>query len=175
MKALTRLISLIAIITLLVSVGCQPQHDIGKFKTQITQMNDIMTKSILENDPEASLKLFADDIISLPSYKPMMKGIEALKESGKDQPEMNMKSFTLTTTDVLVSGNFVVEIGTYDLVVGMPAEQGGDFPDKGKYLTLFEIQKDGSLLIKADTWNTDFNPWEMMKDQGEEQMEDEGK
>lgn len=162
MKAITKLISIIAIITLLFSVGCQPQHDIGKLKTQITEMNDIMTKSILENDPEASLKLFADDIISLPSYQPMMKGIDAIKENSKNQPEMKMNSFSLTTTDVLVSGNFVVEIGTYDLVVEMPAEQGGDFPDKGKYLTLFQVQKDGSLLIKADTWNTDFNPWEMM-------------
>lgn len=152
-------------------VGCQPRHDVEKLKSQITEMNDIMTKAIMENDPEASLKLFADDIISLPSYQPMMKGIEAIKENGKNQPEMNMKSFTLTTTDVMVSGNFVVEIGTYDLVVGMPADQGGDFPDKGKYLTLFEVQKDGSLLIKADTWNTDFNPWEMMAKAQEESKE----
>ena len=146
-------------------IGCQQQHDIEKLKTQITEMNDIMVKSIMENDPEASLKLFADDIISMPSYQPMMKGIETIREKSKDQPEMKMKSFTLTTTDVLVSGDFVVEIGTYDLVVDMPEDQGGEFPDKGKYLTLFEVQKNGSLLIKADTWNTDFNPWEMMMEQ----------
>lgn len=162
MKLEVKILFFLVLISSLLLVSCQPQHDIAKLKTQITEMNDVMTKSILESDPDASLKLFADDIISLPSYKPMMKGIEALKESGENQPPMNMKSFTLTTTDVLVSGNFVVEIGTYDLVVGMPAEQGGDFPDKGKYLTLFQVQKDGSLLIKADTWNTDFNPWEMM-------------
>lgn len=148
--------------------SCQPEHDVEKFRTQITEINDVMTKSILENDPGASLKLFTDYILSLPSYQPMMKGIEAIKDSGKDQPDMNMKSFTLTTTDVMVSGNFVVEIGTYDLVVGMPADQGGDFPDKGKYLTLFEVQKNDSLLIKADTWNTDFNPSEMMAKAQEE-------
>jgi hypothetical protein len=40
--------------------------------------------------------------------------------------------------------------------------------DNGKYLTLFEIQQDGSLLIKVDTWNTDLNPWEAMMANQEE-------
>ena len=43
-----------------------------------------------------------------------------------------------------------------------PDAPGGVWSDKGKYLTLYEIQEDGSLLMKADTWNTDNNPWEDM-------------
>jgi ketosteroid isomerase-like protein len=38
---------------------------------------------------------------------------------------------------------------------------GNDKPmnDAGKYVTIWEKQKDGSLKIKIETWNTDSNPW----------------
>ena len=154
---------------LLISIiGCQQQPNLEKITAQVNEMNQVITKSMMENDTETSISLYTEDAITLPSYQPMIRGLAAIKEISKDQPPMNMKSFSLKTTDVWVQGNFVVEIGTYDLVMDMPADQGGEMPDKGKYLTLYEIQKDGSLLIKADTWNTDFNPWEQMMAQQEE-------
>jgi len=135
-------------------------------KTEVNSFNEEMVKMVLNNDNEAMLKLYVDDAISLPSYQPMIKGMEALKKSTENQPEMNMKTFNINSTDVWVSGNFVVDIGTYDLTMDMP--EMGEIMDKGKYLNLFEIQKDGSLKIKADTWNTDMNPWEeMMKHEGD--------
>lgn len=140
-------------------IGCEPQHDMGKIEAQVNEMNDLVVKAILESTPDSVLKLYTEDAISLPSYQPMMKGMEAFKEHSKNQPPMDMKKFVLTSTDILVSGNFVVDIGTYDLIINMP---DGEIPDKGKYLTLYEIQRDGSLLMKVDTWNTDFNPWEQM-------------
>jgi hypothetical protein len=42
---------------------------------------------------------------------------------------------------------------------GMPME----YPDKGKYINVYEVQDDGNLLIIADTWNSDLNPWDEMK------------
>jgi ketosteroid isomerase-like protein len=164
MKVLPKLSLLSLSLIFLLSIGCQQQHDMEKITVQVNEINDLMTKSMLDNDSEAMLKLYTDDAISMPSYQPMMKGMEAFKENIKNQLPMEMKSFTITSTDILVSGNFVVDIGTYDLVMKMA---DGEVPDKGKYLTLFEIQKDGSLLIKVETWNTDFNPWEMMMEHQE--------
>ncbi len=36
----------------------------------------------------------------------------------------------------------------------------GDMPwnDHGKYMTIWEMQDDGSLKVKVETWNTDVNP-----------------
>jgi len=168
MNTLKKIVLFSLIAATFIFMGCQQQHDLEKLKAQVNELNDIMEIAILENDPESSLKLFTDDAISMPSYQPMMKGMDAFKEHADKQKPMNMKKFTLTTSEILVSGDFVVEIGTYDLVIDLGPEMGGKVPDKGKYLTLFEVQKDGSLLIKADTWNTDYNPWEMMmKDQTE--------
>ena len=164
MKILNNLSSLLIILLATSFIGCEQQYDIENLKTDVTLINDQITKAMLENDHESSFKFYTEDAISLPSYQPMIKGLEAIKAQSEKQKEMpmDMRTFSLNTTDVWVSGNFVVEIGTYNLTMGMPDAPGGEIADQGKYLTLFEIQKDGSLLIKADTWNTDYNPWEAM-------------
>ena len=124
-----------------------------------------MTEAILSGESEPMLKMYTENAVSMPSYQPMIMGLEAIKANSAEQPPMNMKTFELVTTDVLVSGNFIIDIGTYNLTMEMADAPGGEVKDNGKYLTLFEIQKDGSLLIKADTWNTDLNPWEMIMEQ----------
>lgn len=173
MKFLSKFSLFSLLLILIVSIGCQPQHDMAKITAQVNEMNTLMTKTMMDSDSEAMLKFYTNDAISMPSYEPMIKGMEAFKEYNKNQPPMDMKSFTITSTDILVSGNFVVDIGTYDIVINMPEMPGGEVPDKGKYLTIYEIQQDGSLLIKVDTWNTDFNPWEMMMEhqEGAEKVE----
>ena len=40
---------------------------------------------------------------------------------------------------------------------GMP----GPIEDKGKYMTVYVREKNGSLKIKAEIWNTDVNPMQM--------------
>jgi hypothetical protein len=50
---------------------------------------------------------------------------------------------------------------------------GPDVPewaDNGKYITIWEMQKDGSIKIKVETWNTDHNPWEEMQQMNQEEM-----
>jgi ketosteroid isomerase-like protein len=35
----------------------------------------------------------------------------------------------------------------------------GNINDNGKYMTVWEKQSDGSWKVKAETWNSDNNPW----------------
>ena len=39
--------------------------------------------------------------------------------------------------------------------------------DHGKYLTIWEKQKDGSLKVKVETWNSDVDPMSMMNQMGQ--------
>ncbi len=39
-------------------------------------------------------------------------------------------------------------------------------------MNVWEKQDDGSMKIKADIWNTDMNPWEMMQE-GEHKMDND--
>lgn len=134
----------------------------------VDDMNNKMIKYMMEDNTEALMAMFVDDNISLPSYQPMIVGKEAMREADKKNKQMEMKfnDFQLTTTHLMDAGDYVIDIGTYSLnmtMAGMPEP----VTDKGKYITIFEKQDDGSLKIAVDTWNTDMNPWEMMGNEKE--------
>jgi ketosteroid isomerase-like protein len=141
-------------------------QDTAELMKKIQVMNDKAAEMMVSNDEAGMWANYSDDVISMPSYEPMLKGIDACKISYKKMFESGMKmtAFKSTVTDVMQSGNFVVDIGTYEITMTMP--QMGDMPytDHGKYMTIWEMQDDGSLKIKVETWNTDTNPWmEMQK------------
>jgi len=140
-------------------------QDTAELMKKIQMMNDESAKKMVSGEEAGMWANYTEDVISMPSYEPMLKGIDACKESYKKMNESGMKmtAFKSTVTDVMQSGNFVVDIGTYEITMTMP--QMGDMPwtDHGKYMTIWEMQDDGSLKIKVETWNTDTNPWAEMQ------------
>lgn len=139
-------------------------QDTAELKKKIQEMNDKAAEMMVANDEAGMWENYSADVISMPSYEPMLRGIEACKQSYKKMNESGMKmtAFKSVVTDVIDAGNYVVDIGTYKISMSMP---GMDMPwdDHGKYMTIWEKQDDGSLKVKVETWNTDVNPWEEMK------------
>ena len=158
-----KLFSLFLIV--LFTAAMMQAQDMTDLKNKLQMMNDEFARKMVAGDMESMWGYYSDDVISMPSYEPMLKGIEACKESAKKMEESGMKmtAFKMTVTDIIQSGNLVIDIGTYELTMTMP--QMGDMPwdDNGKYITVWEIQDDGSMKVKVETWNTDVNPWEEMK------------
>jgi ketosteroid isomerase-like protein len=152
-------------ITLIFIVSLVNAQDTAELIKKIQIMNDESAKKMVSGDEAGMWANYTSDVISMPSYEPMLKGLEACKQSYKKMFESGMKmtSFKSTVTDIMQSGNFIVDIGTYEITMTMP--QMGDMPykDHGKYLTIWEKQDDGSLKVKVETWNTDVNPWEEMQ------------
>jgi ketosteroid isomerase-like protein len=140
-------------------------QETAELQKKIQSINDVMAEMMVSGDEASMWEYYSEDVISMPSYQPMMKGIEACKKSSQQMMESGMKitAFKSTNTDVMVSGDFVVDIGTYEITLTAP--QMGDMPwsDHGKYMTIWEVQDDGSLKVKVETWNTDGNPWEEMQ------------
>jgi len=144
-------------------------QDMSELKKKVQMMNDKYAEQMVNGDMSSLWDYYTDDIISMPSYEPMIKGLEACKMSAEKMEKSGMKitAFSTTSTDVMQSGNLVVDIGTYKITMTMP--QMGDKPwdDHGKYLNIWEMQDDGSMKLKVETWNTDVNPWmEMQKMEG---------
>jgi len=137
-------------------------------KSQIEKINKEMTKNMLEGNTEKSLSMYTEDAISMPSYEPMHEGIDAIREATEKMAKSGWKcnSFEPTTLKIVPNGNMITEIGTYKISMSMP---GMDKPmdDHGKYLTIWEKQKDGSMKVKLETWNTDVDPMTMMKSMGQ--------
>jgi len=165
MKKLTGILFLI----LLISTTLLAQ-DVDKIKGKIEEKNKIYTKAMIDNDMETMLSMYTDDIISMPSYQPTVKGISKVRELSEIQAKSGWKTtqFALNTTDIIAQGNLAIEIGNYTMKMSGPDVP--EWADNGKYMTIWEEQKDGSLKIKVETWNTDTNPWAQMEQSKQEEM-----
>jgi len=151
-------------------------QDMDELKKKVQMMNDELAKMMVSGDMSSIWDHYSDDVISMPSYEPMMKGIDACKESSKKMMESGMKmtAFKSTVTDIMQSGNMIVDIGTYEITMLLPKMGDQPWSDHGKYMTIWEMQDDGSLKVKVETWNTDVNPWMEMEKMNEKEESQEG-
>ncbi len=140
---------------------------------KFNETNKKFSQMMLDNDLEGMLSYYAENFISMPSYQPMLRSLDAMRESHKQQHEMGMKitAFELTATDVIVEGNIAVEIGTY--TISMDMEEMGAMDDHGKYMNVWEKQG-GDWKLRADMWNTDINPWMKMEGEHDDYGKHEG-
>jgi len=119
---------------------------------------------MLQGSTDKMLDMYTEDAISMPRNHPMQVGIAEIRKASMEGMKSGWKTtaFELNNQKIITSGNLVTDIGTYKISMTGP---GMDKPvdDHGKYLTIYEKQKDGSLKIKVETWNTDVDPMSMMK------------
>ena len=141
-----------------------------EYKSRIESLNKEMVKNMLEGNTEKLLAIYTQDAISMPSYEPIHQGISEIRKANEEMAKSGVKfnSFEPTILKVMSSGSLITEIGTYKINISMP---GMDKPmdDHGKYITIWEKQKDGSLKVKVEMWNSDNDPMKMM-----DQMEQKG-
>jgi ketosteroid isomerase-like protein len=154
-------------------VSLSNAQDMDELKKKVQAMNDMYAEKMVSGDVDELWQLYTDEVIAMPSYEPMVKGLDANKKSWEKmkQSGVKMTAFKTTVTDLMKYGDLVVDIGKYEITMSIP---GMDEPwnDHGKYLTLWEMQEDGSMKIKVETWNTDVNPWmEMEKMEKHESQE----
>jgi ketosteroid isomerase-like protein len=136
----------------------------SEYKTKIEALNKDMGKNMIAGNNEKNLALYTEDAISLPSYEPLQDGIAAIRKASDDMAKSGWKciAFETTTLKVIPNGNLITEVGTYKMSSSMP-NMDKPIDDHGKYLTVWEKQKDGALKIKIETWNSDVDPMSMMK------------
>ncbi len=158
MRAITRVLLISFCISL--TFAQMFAQDMDDMKSKVEEWNQKFSEAMMNGDNEKMLSFYADDIISLPSYQPMMEGIDALKSAMAMDANSGNKftKFVLNSKKIIPAGNLLVDIGTYDMSMNI---QGMEKPydDQGKYVTIYEKQDDGSWKIKVDTWNSDHNPW----------------
>ncbi|MCC6317958.1 MAG: DUF4440 domain-containing protein [Gemmatimonadaceae bacterium] len=67
-----------------------------------------------------------------------------------------ISDMNVTTADVIVTGDYAIESGTFSWT--LTPKGGKPAPDKGKYLTVWHRQADGSWKILRDINNSDIAP-----------------
>jgi ketosteroid isomerase-like protein len=156
MKTMVVRKSVVLIVAVFASILTHAQQSASEYQSQIEELNRDMVENMLSGNYEKTLDMYAEDAISLPSNEPMREGISEIRKSIESMAQSGMKvvSFEPSIKRIIPEGNLVMEIGSYKISLNVP---GMDQPveDKGKYLTVWEKQPDGSLKIKIETWNSD--------------------
>lgn len=151
-----KVIPVFLLICIIIPVSAQSAEE---WKTKIAKVNKEMQQAMINGNSAAGLTYYAKDAISLPNYGKMAVGLEAIKKSNEEMMSSGFKivSFETEIHTVKPCGNMITEVGMYKMSytqAGMP----NPVEDKGKYLTIWEQQSDGSLKIKVEVWNTDTYP-----------------
>lgn len=130
---------------------------------QIEKLNKLYSDAMINNDTKTMMSLYTDDVVSLPSYQPMIRGIETLKALSEqvENTEWKTTSLEMKTTDLIPADNFIIEIGNYKMKMVGPGVP--DWSDEGKYITIWQKQENGNLKIRIEMWNTDLNPFVEMQ------------
>jgi uncharacterized protein (TIGR02246 family) len=128
------------------------QADIKAVKgVEAAWVADIATK-----DADKFASYYSDDASLLLPNAPIINGRENIRAALK--PMLADPNFALTfqstAAEAAKGGDFVYTVGTYSMTLSRPGEKTA-FTDKGKYLTVFKKQADGSWKAVADMISSD--------------------
>ena len=122
-------------------------------------MKDVETawsKDAATKDPEKWASYFADDGSALYPGAPTVNGKAAIKAAAT--PMMADPNFALSfqsaQAEASKGGDMVYSQGTYTMTMTNPKTKK-PMTDKGKYLTVYMKQSNGSWKVVADTFNSD--------------------
>jgi uncharacterized protein (TIGR02246 family) len=132
-----------------------PAPDAAAVRQAIESVNARLDSAIVKNDTATLASFYVDDAILMMSDIPAARGHDAIAKTFAGMGSaLKASSFRLQTQDVIVTGDYAIETGSYALT-GTPAKASKPVHDVGKYLVLWKKQADGSYRILRDIANSD--------------------
>lgn len=146
----------------LFAIGCsgpQPAPDTrAADEAAIRQTNTAWSKTAEAKQLEAMVAYYADDASVFPPNAPIVTGKEAIRKVLA--PLFEMPGFYLTwqatKVEVSRSGDLAYSSGPYEQRFNDP--KGNPVTDRGKGVTVWKKQADGSWKAVADIFNSDLPP-----------------
>jgi uncharacterized protein (TIGR02246 family) len=131
--------------------------DAASVRASIEAANARFLAAFKGGDKAGMVASYADDAVLMMPNEPAWRGREGI-ERGLDGflAQMTFKEGGTTTTDVMVSGDLAVETGTFAWT--LQPKSGAEVKDRGKYLTAWKRQVDGSWKVVRDINNSDLPP-----------------
>jgi len=123
-------------------------------KAAVGKAHDVLEGAFHSSDCNAMVSNAANDAVIEPPNSESAKGADGI---GKwCQPmftQMKTKSLDVSSKDVDLSGDIAVDRGDYDWTL-TPAKGGKDVHSKGRYVTIWHRQSDGSWKWTRLIWNS---------------------
>jgi ketosteroid isomerase-like protein len=116
-------------------------------KSQIQQLNEKQSQAYLNSDKVRLMQMYATDAVCLPEYhSPLYQKADIEQYFTKFFQNAQIELFKKEIYEVTLMGNMISEIGTYQL------KQKSKETINGKYLIIWEKDKNGVLKINAEAW-----------------------
>ncbi len=124
----------------------------------IDASNTRFSESFRRGDAAALAATYTSDGVVMMANGPSWEGVDAIRQGFTGfLSTVSVSNLKLTTHDIIIGAGNAVERGTYEMTVHAKSGTAADVNDKGKYITVWERQPDGSWKIIRDMSNSD-NP-----------------
>lgn len=117
-------------------------------KTIIQSRNNEYELAFKTQDLPALLALHTDDVVFMSSHRERVEGLSNLSASLEAEMSLGESSLKLITEEVTRSGAFAMEVGRYEVNLGIDTED--PISDAGDYLVLWRQNAKGDWLIYRD-------------------------
>ena len=104
-----------------------------------------------QGDAEGIALLHTVDAVVIPPKSDFVVGRNSIEQMYKSEIETGMGTLDLKTKEVIREGLYAYETGLYQIKMSINGEKVFDY---GKYVVVWEKQKNGDWLCKKDIWNT---------------------
>jgi uncharacterized protein (TIGR02246 family) len=124
-------------------------------ESAVREADAAWSKAAAAKDVEGYLSFYAEDAVSLPPNAPMLTGKESMR---KDLSEaMASPGFALSwqasKVEASRGGDLAYSMGTYEGT--MNDAKGKLVTERGKYVTVWKKQSDGTWKVVVDIYNSD--------------------
>jgi len=134
------------------SVGCQRPTGLSEAdRTAIRQAGETDMKMKNAKDWDGDLALYTEDAIELPPNQAAVQGKAAIRAWYEAFPPFS--NFQEQSLEIGGQGDLAYDRGTYSMTVTPPG--AAPIEDRGKYLTIFRKQADGSWKGVCVMFNSD--------------------
>jgi len=140
---------------LIVAAGCAPKADNPKDVAAIKAMSTAWGQAATKGDVAALVGQFADDAVRLFPNTPMIIGKEAIGRPLEETAARYRQEEVDVAEDVRVVGDLAYARGTYVYKATPKVPGEAVIDDKGKWVTVYRRQSDGSWKIIIDIPNSD--------------------
>jgi len=156
-----RVVSAVTLVATSVAAACTPAAPPDtrvQDEASIRVLEAAWSSALQAKDLDRFVANYAPEAVVLPPNEPIATTPDGIRKDLADflaLPGFSM-SFRPTAVKVASAGDFAYSYGTYDLT--MTGQNGKPVPDKGKYVTVYRKQADGSWKAVVDTFNSDNPP-----------------
>ncbi|MGA9059172.1 MAG: DUF4440 domain-containing protein [Terriglobia bacterium] len=134
------------------SVGCQRPTGLSEAdRTAIRKADETDMMMMIAKDWKGDLALYTEDAIQLPPNQAALQGKAAIQAWYEAFPPFS--NFQEQSLEIEGQADLAYDRGTYSMTVTPPG--AAPIEDRGKYLTIYRKQADGSWKIARVMFNSD--------------------